>query len=75
MSARLAISIPKLLIIDELGYLPLKLNTTHLLFQLVSGAMKWVPMLVTAMSSRSVATTIEKRRSGLLQRPATPGRD
>ncbi|WP_162254184.1 ATP-binding protein [Ensifer sp. Root142] len=51
MPARLAISIPKLLIIDELGYLPFKLNATHLLFQLVSGAMKWVPMLVTSNGS------------------------
>lgn len=93
---------PKLLIIDELGYLPFDPNAAHLFFQLVSRRYERGAMLIT--SNRSVgewgtvfgdpvvATAIldrllhhshvitirgdsyrlrEKRRSGLLQKPAT----
>jgi DNA replication protein DnaC len=92
---------PKLLIVDELGYLPLEPDAAHLFFQLVSRRYERGAMLVT--SNRSVgewgavfgdpvvATAIldrllhhshvltirgdsyrlrEKRRSGLLQKPA-----
>ena len=92
---------PKLLIVDELGYLPLEPEAAHLFFQLVSRRYERGSMLVT--SNRSVgewgtvfgdavvATAIldrllhhshvltirgdsyrlrEKRRSGLLQKPA-----
>ncbi|MBD9573679.1 ATP-binding protein, partial [Ensifer sp. ENS08] len=43
---------PKLLIIDELGYLPLEPNAAHLFFQLVSRRYERGAMLVT--SNRSV---------------------
>jgi DNA replication protein DnaC len=92
---------PKLLIIDELGYLPFEPDAAHLFFQLVSRRYERGAMLIT--SNRSVgewgavfgdaivATAIldrllhhshvitirgdsyrlrEKRRSGLLQKPA-----
>lgn len=92
---------PKLLIVDELGYLPLEPDAAHLFFQLVSRRYERGSMLIT--SNRSVgewgvifgdpvvATAIldrllhhshvvtirgdsyrlrEKRRSGLLQKPA-----
>jgi DNA replication protein DnaC len=92
---------PKLLIVDELGYLPFEPDAAHLFFQLVSRRYERGAMLVT--SNRSVgewgsvfgdpvvATAIldrllhhshvvtirgdsyrlrEKRRSGLLQKPA-----
>ena len=92
---------PKLLIVDELGYLPFEPNAAHLFFQLVSRRYERGSLLVT--SNRSVgewgtvfgdpvvATAIldrllhhshvvtirgdsyrlrEKRRSGLLQKPA-----
>ena len=92
---------PKLLIVDELGYLPLEPDAAHLFFQLVSrryerGAMlitsnravgEWGtvfgdPVVATAILDRllhhSHVVTIrgdsyrlrEKRRSGLLQKPA-----
>jgi DNA replication protein DnaC len=92
---------PKLLIIDELGYLPFEPDAAHLFFQLVSrryerGAMlvtsnraigEWGtvfgdPVVATAILDRllhhSQVLTIrgdsyrlrEKRRSGLLQKPA-----
>ncbi len=92
---------PKLLIIDELGYLPFEPDAAHLFFQLVSrryerGAMlvtsnravgEWGsvfgdPVVATAILDRllhhSHVITIrgdsyrlrEKRRSGLLQKPA-----
>src|SRR5690349_2281894 len=44
---------PKLLIVDELGYLPLESNAAHLFFQLVSRRYERGSMLVT--SNRSVA--------------------
>ncbi|WP_370987193.1 IS21 family transposase [Bradyrhizobium sp. DN5] len=79
---------PKLLIIDELGYLPFQPNAAHLFFQLVSRGYERGAILLT--SNRSVGEwgsvhhshviTIrgdsyrlkEKRRSGLLQKPAVP---
>ena len=50
---------PKLLIIDELGYLPFEADTAHLFFQLVSRRRERGSMLVT--SNRSVATAILDR--------------
>lgn len=44
---------PKLLVIDELGYLPFEANAAHLFFQLVSRRYERGAMLVT--SNRSVA--------------------
>ena len=38
---------PKLLVIDELGYLPLEKNTAHLFFQLVSRRYERGSMLIT----------------------------
>ena len=38
---------PKLLVVDELGYLPLEKNTAHLFFQLVSRRYERGSMLVT----------------------------
>ena len=92
---------PKLLIVDELGYLPLEPEAAHLFFQLVSrryergamlvtsnrsvgewGAVFGDPVVATAILDRllhhSHVVTIrgdsyrlrEKRRSGLLQKPA-----
>ena len=92
---------PKLLIIDELGYLPFEPNAAHLFFQLVSrryekgailltsnrsvgdwGAVFGDPVVATAILDRllhhSHVITIrgdsyrlkQKRRSGLLQKPA-----
>jgi DNA replication protein DnaC len=49
----LALSKPKLLIVDELGYLPLEPDAAHLFFQLVSGRYETGAMLIT--SNRSVA--------------------
>ena len=43
---------PKLLIVDELGYLPFEPNATHLFFQLVSRRYERGSMLIT--SNRSV---------------------
>src|SRR5262249_11631627 len=43
---------PKLLIVDELGYLPFETNAAHLFFQLVSRRYKRGSMLIT--SNRSV---------------------
>src|SRR6185295_16576306 len=43
---------PKLLIVDELGYLPLEANAAHLFFQLVSRRYERGSMLVT--SNRAV---------------------
>src|SRR3546814_20695607 len=43
---------PKLLIVDELGYLPFETNAAHLFFQLVSRSYERGSMLVT--SNRSV---------------------
>jgi DNA replication protein DnaC len=94
---------PKLLIIDELGYLPFEPNAAHLFFQLVSrryergailltsnrsvgewGSVFSDPVVATAILDRllhhSHVITIrgdsyrlkEKRRSGLLQKPAAP---
>ena len=48
----LALSKPKLLIIDELGYLPLEPDAAHLFFQLVSRRYETGAMLIT--SNRSV---------------------
>jgi len=92
---------PKLLIIDELGYLPFEPNAAHLFFQLVSrryekgailltsnrsigewGTVFGDPVVATAILDRLLhhghVITIrgdsyrlkEKRRSGLLQKPA-----
>ena len=92
---------PKLLIVDELGYLPFEPDAAHLFFQLVSrryergsilvtsnravgewGSVFGDPVVATAILDRllhhSHVITIrgdsyrlrEKRRSGLLQRPA-----
>jgi DNA replication protein DnaC len=92
---------PKLLIIDELGYLPFEPNAAHLFFQLISrryergavlvtsnrvvgewGTVFGDPIVATAILDRllhhSHVLTIrgdsyrlrEKRRSGLLQKPA-----
>src|SRR3546814_20825214 len=44
--------LPKLLIVDELGYLPFETNAAHLFFQLVSRRYERGSMLVT--SNRSV---------------------
>jgi DNA replication protein DnaC len=44
---------PKLLIVDELGYLPLEPNAAHLFFQLVSRRYERGSLLVT--SNRSVS--------------------
>ena len=44
---------PKLLIVDELGYLPFEANAAHLFFQLVSRRYERGSILVT--SNRSVA--------------------
>jgi DNA replication protein DnaC len=94
---------PKLLIIDELGYLPFEPNAAHLFFQLVSPRYERGAILLTSnrsvgewgsiFSDPAVATAIldrllhhshaitirgdsyrleEKRRSGLLQKPAAP---
>ncbi|MCS3765657.1 DNA replication protein DnaC [Bradyrhizobium centrosematis] len=49
----LALSKPKLLIIDELGYLPLEPDAAHLFFQLVSRRYETGAMLITL--NRSVA--------------------
>lgn len=49
----LALSKPKLLIVDELGYLPLEPDAAHLFFQLVSRRYETGAMLIT--SNRSVA--------------------
>jgi DNA replication protein DnaC len=49
----LALSKPKLLIIDELGYLPLEPDAAHLFFQLVGRRYETGAMLIT--SNRSVA--------------------
>ena len=49
----MALAKPKLLIIDELGYLPLEPNAAHLFFQLVSRRYETGAMLIT--SNRSVA--------------------
>jgi DNA replication protein DnaC len=43
---------PKLLIIDELGYLPFEPNAAHLFFQLVSRRYEGASMLIT--SNRAV---------------------
>ncbi|MCK1552347.1 ATP-binding protein, partial [Bradyrhizobium sp. 177] len=47
------LSKPKLLIVDELGYLPLEPDAAHLFFQLVSRRYETRAMLIT--SNRSVA--------------------
>jgi DNA replication protein DnaC len=44
---------PKLLIVDELGYLPFELNAAHLFFQLVSRRYERGSMLVT--SNRAIS--------------------
>lgn len=49
----LALAKPKLLIVDELGYLPLEPDAAHLFFQLVSRRYETDAMLIT--SNRSVA--------------------
>lgn len=49
----LALSKPKLLIVDELGYLPLEPDAAHPFFQLVSRRYETGAMLIT--SNRSVA--------------------
>jgi DNA replication protein DnaC len=49
----MALSKPKLLIVDELGYLPLGPDAAHLFFQLVSRRYETGAMLIT--SNRSVA--------------------
>ncbi len=92
---------PKLLLIDELGYLPLEAGAAHLLFELVNRRYERGSLLVTSNLTTSewgsvfgdpvIATAIldrllhhshvitirgdsyrlrEKRRSGLLQKPA-----
>ena len=92
---------PKLLIVDELGYLPLEPDAAHLFFQLVSRRYERGAILITSnravgewgsvFGDAVVATAIldrllhhshvitirgdsyrlrEKRRSGLLQKPA-----
>jgi DNA replication protein DnaC len=60
---------PKLLIVDELGYLPFEPDAAHLFFQLVSRRYERGSMLLT--SNRSVGEwgdsyrLSEKKRSGL----------
>ena len=49
----MALAKPKLLIVDELGYLPLEPDAAHLFFQLVSRRYETGAMLIT--SNRSVA--------------------
>ena len=44
----LALSKPKLLIVDELGYLPLEPQAAHLFFQLVSRRYEKGAMLITS---------------------------
>jgi DNA replication protein DnaC len=63
---------PKLLIIDELGYLPFEPNAAHLFFQLVSRRYERGAMLVT--SNRGVATAILDRllHHPLCQRSCRP---
>jgi len=53
MPLKLALSKPKLLIVDEFGYLPLEPDAAHLFFQLVSRRYEAGAMLIT--SNRSVA--------------------
>jgi hypothetical protein len=66
----LALSKPKLLIIDELGYLPLEPDAAHLFFQLVSRRYETGAMPIT--SNRSVAEWgMGVRRSG--RRDRNPG--
>jgi len=38
---------PKLLIIDELGYLPFERRSAHLFFQLVARRYEWASLLIT----------------------------
>jgi len=45
---------PKLLIVDELGYLPLEANAAHLFFQLVSRRYERGSMLVTSQSAGGI---------------------
>ena len=68
---------PKLLIVDELGYLPLEPDAAHLFFQLVSRRYEAGAMLIT--SNRSVAewgtvfagpAATARRREGTLAGPA-----
>ncbi|MET4391809.1 DNA replication protein DnaC [Bradyrhizobium sp. F1.4.3] len=49
----LALSKPKLLMVDEIGHLPLEPDAVHLFFQLVSRHYEAGAMLIT--SNRSVA--------------------
>ncbi|WP_049823706.1 ATP-binding protein [Bradyrhizobium sp. WSM2254] len=68
----LALTEPKLLIIDELGYLPLESDAAHLFFQLVSRRYETGATLIT--SNRSVAEWVRaKRKSGLNKPPAADG--
>ena len=48
LDERLAFSKPKLLIIDELGYLPFEPNAAHLFFQLVSRRYERGSLLITS---------------------------
>jgi hypothetical protein len=59
----LALAKPKLLIDDELGYLPLEPNTAHLFFQLVSRRYETRAILITSNRSfaERVATAILDR--------------
>ncbi|MER8760472.1 ATP-binding protein, partial [Mesorhizobium sp. M0976] len=52
LDKQLILSRPKLLIIDELGYLPFEANAAHLFFQLVSRRYEKGSILIT--SNRSV---------------------
>jgi hypothetical protein len=59
----LALSKPKLLIVDELGYLPLEPDAAHLFFQLVSRRYETGAMLIT--SNRSVDRNAWPRSIGI----------
>ncbi|WP_412177321.1 ATP-binding protein [Mesorhizobium sp. ZC-5] len=66
------LSRPKLLIIDELGYLPFEANAAHLFFQLVSRRYEKGSILIT--SNRSVGANGERfwRSRGGHRDPGSP---
>ena len=56
---------PKLLVVDELGYLPFEANAAHLFFQLVSRRYERGSMLVTSNRvSGRVGWRVRRRRGG-----------
>src|SRR6185369_8814473 len=66
----LALSKPKLLIVDELGYLPLEPDAAHLFFQLVSRRYETGAMLIIRGDSYRLRA---KRKSGLIKPPVGDG--